>query len=64
MEDRIIVLGGIGNNERQNRDNKRVLGRGGYSITLKSHIATEPPLVIRKYKNEKDSSDRMHGQHT
>lgn len=31
MEKEIIVLGAIGNNERENRDNKRVLS-GGYSI--------------------------------
>jgi hypothetical protein len=32
MEKRIIILGAIGNTERQNRDNARVLGGGGYDI--------------------------------
>ena len=34
-EKRIIVLGVIGNTERQNRDNARVMSRGGYVTTSK-----------------------------
>ena len=32
MQKEIIILGGIGNTERQNRDDKRVLSGGGYNL--------------------------------
>ena len=48
----VIVKGAIGNTERQNRDNMRVLGRNGTIYALKSHIAMDHPLVVKKWKNE------------
>lgn len=54
MEKRIIILGGIGNTERQNRDNARVLGGGGMIYTLKSHISVDKPLVVRKWEEQKN----------
>ena len=36
MEKRIIVLGGIGRNDRENRDNMRVFSRGGVRSVFKS----------------------------
>jgi hypothetical protein len=54
MEKRIIILGAIGNTERQNRDNARVLGGGGTIYTLKSHIATDKPLVVRKWERQEN----------
>lgn len=47
---KVIVLGGVGNSDRQNRDACRVLGGGGVTYTLKSHISVEPPKVLRKYE--------------
>lgn len=44
----IVILGGIGYNDRQNRDSKRVLDGKGTVFCLKSHISLEPPLVIRR----------------
>jgi hypothetical protein len=44
----ILVLGGAGRNERQDRDSKRVLDRRGCMFSLKAHIALEPPLVVRR----------------
>lgn len=46
-----MILGGIGDNERVNRDSKRVLSGIGCMYALKAHIALEPPLVIRKCRN-------------
>lgn len=43
----IIILGAIGNTARQNRDNMRVLNRGGQMYALKSHIDKDHPLVVR-----------------
>lgn len=43
----IIVMGSIGSTERQNRDNMRVLNRGGQMYALKSHIDKDHPLVVR-----------------
>jgi hypothetical protein len=54
MEKRIIILGGIGNTERQNRDNARVLGGGGTIYTLKSHISVDKPLVLRRWKRQEN----------
>jgi hypothetical protein len=61
MEKRIIILGAIGNTERQNRDNARVLGGGGTIYTLKSHIATDKPLVVRKWERQeyKDTLEQV-----
>jgi hypothetical protein len=52
MKKRVIVMGGIGRTERENRDDMRVFSRGGYAPTLKAHIATEKPMVIRKWKRK------------
>ena len=32
MEKKIVILGAIGKTARQNRDDMRVLGGGGYSV--------------------------------
>ena len=49
----IIIKGAIGNTQRQNRDNMRVLGKGGgNSYTLKSHIHIDKPLVVKKYRKQ------------
>ena len=52
MEKRIIVLGGIGRNDRENRDNMRVFDRGGYSPTLKAHIDKDKIMVVKKWKRK------------
>lgn len=57
----MIILGAIGKTDRENRDNKRVLGGGGATFTLKSHISVEPPKVLRKY--ERTDSDRKNESH-
>lgn len=44
----VNVLGAIGNTERQNRDNMRVLDRNGIIYSLKAHISMDHPLVIKK----------------
>lgn len=46
----IKVVGAIGNTARQNRDDMRVLARGGSVYNLKAHIQTDKPLVVRKWK--------------
>ena len=38
MDKKVIVMGAIGNTDRQNRDNMRVLNRGGVASHLK-HIS-------------------------
>jgi hypothetical protein len=48
----IIIVGGIGKNERQNRDRYRVMDRRGQSVTICSHDAQEPPLAVKKYDKE------------
>ena len=48
----VIIKGAIGNTERQNRDNMRVLGRNGTIYALKSHIAMDHPLVVKKWKSQ------------
>lgn len=50
MAKKIIVLGGIGANDRKNRDGFRVLDRGGQCVGLQAHIHTEPPLVVKRCK--------------
>ena len=42
-----MILGAIGDNERVNRDSKRVLDKTGCMYALKAHIALEPPMVIK-----------------
>ncbi len=56
---KIIVMGGVSERERENRDACRVLHRKGQMYTLKSHIDKEPPYLVRKY--EKFRSDRSDG---
>ncbi len=51
-ENRIIVLGGIGNTERQNRDDARVLLGKGICWALKAHVQTAPPLVIKRIRKQ------------
>ena len=52
MEKRIIVLGGIGRNDRENRDNMRVFSRGGYAPCLKAHIDKDKLMVVKKWKRK------------
>ena len=47
----VIVLGAIGNTDRQNRDNMRVIARQGLIYTLKAHIDKDHPLVVKKYSD-------------
>ena len=49
---KIIVVGAIGNTERQNRDDMRVISRGGLMYNLKAHIQTDKPLVVRRWKRK------------
>jgi hypothetical protein len=53
MEKKIKIIGGIGKNERQNRDRYRVMDRRGQSVTICSHDAQEPPLGLKKWKRRK-----------
>jgi hypothetical protein len=48
MEKRIKIIGGIGKNDRQNRDRYRVMNRGGCCVGLCSHDSIEPPLALKK----------------
>lgn len=48
----VIVKGAIGRTDRENRDNMRVFSRGGYSPTLKSHIAKEQMKVLKRYETK------------
>lgn len=50
MEKKIIVLGSIGKSDRENRDNMRVMSRGGCCITIKAHVEKEKPMVLKKWK--------------
>lgn len=45
----VVVVGGIGKNDRKNRDGFRVLSGKGIMYALQSHISQEPPLVLRKW---------------
>lgn len=45
----IKVVGAIGNTERQNRDDARVLHGGGICYNLKAHIQTDKPLVLKRW---------------
>lgn len=51
MEKKVIVLGGVANTERKNRDSGRVMSKIGICYTLPAHISVEKPLVIRKIKH-------------
>lgn len=53
---RIVILGAIGNTDRQNRDNMRVLHGGGTIYTLKSHIDKDHPLVLKRYRKRVSSA--------
>ena len=48
----IIVLGGIGNNARQNRNNLRVIGMDGCIYTIPAHADKEQPLVVKRWKRK------------
>ena len=45
----ILIVGTIGNTERQNRDNMRVISGKGLMYALKAHIDKEQPMVLKKY---------------
>ena len=62
MQKEIIILGGIGNTERQNRDDKRVLSGGDITYTLKSHIAIEKPLVLKKVRKSPGTLAAISGE--
>lgn len=62
MQKEIIILGGIGNTERQNRDNKRVLSGGGITYTLKSHIAIDKPLVLKRIRKSPETLATISGE--
>ena len=57
----VIVVGGIGNTDRQNRDGCRVFGGGGAVASLKAHQSGDKPLVLRKYERT-DSSWKNESQ--
>ena len=48
----VVVLGGIGRNDRKNRDGFRVLSGKGIIYSLISHTSSEPPLVLKKWKKD------------
>ena len=50
MKKEVIVVGGIGNTDRQNREDMRVLSGGGTIYTLKSHIDKDHPLILKRRK--------------
>ena len=50
MEKKIVVLGGVGNTDRENRDNMRVFSRGGCCPTMKAHIDKDKILVVKKWR--------------
>ncbi len=52
MQKKIIIKGSIGNTDRQNRDNMRILGGGGVIYTLKSHIDKEHPMVLKRLREK------------
>lgn len=51
----ILILGGIGVNDRQNRDSMRVLSGKGVMYCLKSHTDKEQPLVVKPYRGNESS---------
>ena len=56
------ILGAIGDNERVNRDSKRVINSKYAIYSLKAHIALEPPLIVKKrIVNETDTYGRRDG---
>lgn len=48
MQKEIIILGGIGNTERQNRDDKRVLSGGGYNLHSEIPHSNRQAVSIEK----------------
>lgn len=61
----LVIMGGIGDNERVNRDSKRVLNGCGCMYALKAHIALEPPLTVKKViKDAKDFRTYGNGRGT
>lgn len=42
MEKKIVVIGSIGNTERQNRDDMRVIGRGGADVYIEISYRQRP----------------------
>ena len=48
MQKEIIILGGIGNTERQNRDDKRVLSGGGYHLYAKKSHTNRATSCVEK----------------
>ena len=51
-----MVLGGLGISARRDRDPDRVLCSRGIVYALPAHIATDKPLVVRKYESDKTRS--------
>lgn len=51
--EKIVVVGAIGQTERENRDNMRVVARGGCIYNLKAHIQVDKPLVVREWIRKK-----------
>lgn len=62
MKKRTVLEGAIGNSDRQNRDDYRVMARGGTIYTLKAHIDKAPPLVIRKVSGSREKSTTINGE--
>ena len=52
MEKKIIIVGAIGNTERNNRDNFQVMSGGGMVRTLTAHISFDKPLILRKWQRK------------
>lgn len=48
----MIIVGAIGNTDRQNRDDYRVLSGGGTVWTLKAHISVAQPLVVKRWRKK------------
>lgn len=58
VEKKINIIGGIGKNERQNRDRYRVM-RGGCCVGLCSHDDKEQPLVMKRWRKKLSESDKQ-----
>lgn len=50
MEKKMIVLGGVANYDRKNRDSGRVFFGGGTMGAIPAHVAAEQPKVLKKWK--------------
>jgi hypothetical protein len=53
MEKKINIVGGVGKNERQNRDRHRVMGGGGIAVSMCAHDDKEPPLALKRWNKAK-----------